>query len=266
VLVLKTIARSLILPPAVSLILILIGAILVWRQRRFGWPVFVVGFVSLWLLSTPIVADGLSALAERYPALNPDRPVNAQAVVVIGGGGERSQAPEYNGPIAEAQLLERIALAAYLARHYSLPVAVSGASFEAVAMSQTLARNFGVPPRWVEGNSRDTYENARLSAKILFPAGIKRIILVTSSPHEWRAAHEFMAAGFDVVPAPAGVLGIREGGVFRYIPSPSGLMRSHAAVYELIGEPLRRLLAALGLREKFDRNVGASPVVRPDPT
>jgi uncharacterized SAM-binding protein YcdF (DUF218 family) len=266
VFILKTIARALILPPAVSLLLILIGVILVWRRRRFGWTVFIVGFASLWLLCTPIVADGLSALAERYPALNPDRPVNAQAVVVLGGGGERGQAPEYNGAITEAQLLERVTLAAYLARHYSLPMAVSGASVEAVAMSQTLSRNFGVSPRWIEGNSRDTYENARLSAKILFPAGIKRIILVTSSPHEWRAVHEFMAAGFDVVPAPAGVLGIRERGVFRYIPSPSGLMRSHAAVYELIGEPMRRLLAALGLREKFDRSVRASPAVNPEST
>src|SRR5262249_60218426 len=134
----------------------------------------------------------------------------------------------------EAQLLERIALAAYLARHYSLPVAISGASIEAVAMSRTLSRNFDVSPRWIEGNSRDTYENARLSAKILFPAGIKRIILVTSSPHEWRAAQEFMAAGFDVVPAPAGGVGIPGGGGVRVIPSPVGVVGSPAAVDWLV--------------------------------
>jgi uncharacterized SAM-binding protein YcdF (DUF218 family) len=134
-------------------------------------------------------------------------------------------------------------------------------------MSETLSRNFAVAPRWIERNSRDTYENAQLSARILLPAGVKRIVLVTSSAHEWRAAHEFMAAGFDVVPAPAGVLGYREPGMFRFIPSAGALLRSHAAVYELIGEPMRRLQAALGVRERFDRSVrGAAPPAVPLPT
>jgi uncharacterized SAM-binding protein YcdF (DUF218 family) len=248
---LKGFLRELILPPVASLLLTLIGTLLILRRRRFGWAVFSVGLGSLWFLCMPIVADGLSSLAERYPPLNPHRPVDAQAVVVLGGGGQRNFAPEYNGPMTDPQLLERVTLAAFLARQYSLPLAVSGAPAEAVAMSATLSRNFGVPPRWIEGNSRDTFDNARLSAKVLFPVGVKRIVLVTSSTHEWRAAHEFMAAGFEVIPAPAGVLASRERGVFRYVPSPAGLARSNAAIYELIGEPMRRLQATLGIREKL---------------
>jgi uncharacterized SAM-binding protein YcdF (DUF218 family) len=252
---LKPLARTLILPPTSLLLLILIGAVLIWRKVRFGWSVFIVGFASLWLLCTPVVADWLSVRAEGYPPLNPDKPVNAQAVVVLGGGRHRQHALEYNGAIAEVVLLERLDLAAFLAKRYSLPLAVSGAQQEADAMSQTLSRDFGVPPHWIEGNSRDTYENARLSARILFPAGIKRIILVTSATHEWRAAHEFMDAGFEVVPAPMGVTAYREPGISKYIPSPLGLMRSQAAVYELVGEPIRRLLVALHVRERFDRSV-----------
>jgi uncharacterized SAM-binding protein YcdF (DUF218 family) len=254
VFILKTIARELILPPAAPLILSLIGFALVWLRRRWGWMLVAVGFASLWLLCTPIVADGIAALAEGYPALNPDRPVDAQAVVVLGGGGAREHAREYNGAIAESALLERVTLAAFLARHYSLPVAVSGAPAESIAMAQTLERNLGVTPRWIDGNSRDTYENARLSARILLPAGIERIVLVTSSAHEWRAAHEFMAAGFKVTPAPAGVLVYQESGIFRFIPGSMALMRSTVAIHELIGEPMRRLLAATGVRERFDRS------------
>jgi uncharacterized SAM-binding protein YcdF (DUF218 family) len=252
---LKALARGLILPPGSSLLLVLIGAVLILRGRKFGWTLFVVGFGSLWLLCTPIVADGLTALVQRYPALNPGDPVNAQAVVVLGGGGVREHAAEYNGPAVEGVALERLTLAAFLARHYSLPLAVSGAPAEAVAMSETLSRNLAVTPRWIEGNSRDTFENAQLSAKLLFPAGITRILLVTSSTHEWRAAHEFMEAGFEVVPAPVAVLDTRELGAFKYIASAQGLARSNAAIYELIGEPMRRLQAALGIREKFDRKV-----------
>jgi uncharacterized SAM-binding protein YcdF (DUF218 family) len=260
---LKPFLRELILPPTLPLLLILVGATLMWGRRRFGRTIFSVGLVSLWLLCTPIVADGLASLAQRYPALNPDLAVNAQAVVVLGGGAHRIYAPEYNGAVAESVLLERLNLAAFLCKHYSLPLAISGAGTEAGAMSQTLSRDFGVAPRWIEANSRDTYENAQLSARILFPQGIKRIILVTSSSHEWRAAHEFMAAGFAVTPAPIGVLAPRETGIFRYMPSPAGLMRSNSAVYELVGEPMRQLLAALGIREKLDSRVGTSAVTRP---
>jgi uncharacterized SAM-binding protein YcdF (DUF218 family) len=255
VFILKAFLRELILPPAFPLILILVGAILMWWRRRFGRSVFSVGLVSLWLFCTPVVADGLATLAQRYPALNPALPVNAQAVVVLGGGAQRNYAPEYNGAIAESVLLERLDLAAFLARHYSLPLAVSGAASEVIAMAQTLSRDFGVSPRWIEGNSRDTYENAQLSARILFPEGIKHIILVTSSSHEWRAAHEFMAAGFDVTPAPIGVVGNRESGIFKYMPNAAALLRSNSAVYELVGEPVRRLLAALRIREKLDSRV-----------
>jgi uncharacterized SAM-binding protein YcdF (DUF218 family) len=256
VFVLKVLARELILPPTSLLLLILIGAPLVWRQRHIGWAFFAVGFASMWLLCTPVVADHLTRLAEGYPALNPDEPADAQAVVVIGGGGQRDYAPEYRGPMADPILLERLTLAAYLTRRYSLPLAVSGAKTESFTMAQTLIRNFAVTPRWIEGNSRDTYENAQLSARILFPDGVRKIILVTSSAHEWRAVQEFKGAGFEVLPAPAGVWSRREYGVFQYLPSATGLQRSYSSVYELIGEPMRRLLAAGGVREKLDRRAG----------
>ncbi len=253
VFVLKILARELILPPTSLLLLTFIAAWLIRRQRRFGWPLFVVGLGSLWLLCTPIVADRLAQWAERYPALDPTKPVDAQAVVVLGGGEHRAYAPEYRGPMADSILLERLTLAAYLARTYSLPLAVSGEKSEIVAMTQTLTRNFGLAPRWIEGNSRDTFENAQVSAEILFPAGVEKIILVTSSTHEWRAAQEFAAAGFNVLPAPAGVWSAREHGIFELLPSAGALQRAHSAVYELIGEPTRRLLSASGVRAARSR-------------
>jgi len=67
---------------------------------------------------------------------------------------------------------------------------------------------------------------------------------------------EFKGAGFAVLPAPAGVWFTREYGVFQYLPSASALQRSYSAVYELIGEPMRRLLSAGGVREKLDQRAG----------
>jgi uncharacterized SAM-binding protein YcdF (DUF218 family) len=250
---LKAVLRSLLLPPASPLLLALLGALLIWRGRPLGRLLLGAAWVALWLLATPIVADAITRLAERYPALDLSTPTAAQAIVIIGGGGYRNLAPEYNAPEADWGLLERLDYGAYVARRTGLPILVSGAPMEAAAMKITLEREFGAPPKWVDDQSRDTFENARYTAQILGPAGIKRIILITSSTHLWRAAHEFQAAGFEVIPAPAGVWAPREDGIFRYVPSPAGLMRSNLAVYELIGEPARRVQEALGLRERFDK-------------
>jgi uncharacterized SAM-binding protein YcdF (DUF218 family) len=248
---LKALARSLFLPPTGPLIFAIAGSVLMARRRKVGRVLLIAGLASLWLLATPVVADALSGLAERYPALDLSRPVNAQAIVILGGGGLRVVAPEYaGGPAPELDLLDRLSYGAFVAHHTSLPVLVSGSAAEANAMRICLARDFGVSTRWLENQSRDTYENAHFSALLLRADGINRIVLVTSSAHLWRAAHEFASAGLQVVPAPVGVLARREIGVFRFVPSPAGLLRSHAALYELIGEPLRELLAALHWRQQ----------------
>jgi uncharacterized SAM-binding protein YcdF (DUF218 family) len=253
----KALLRSLVLPPASPLIVMLLGAWMMWRRNRFGGAVLALGFSTLWVLSTPLAADALWRLAEHYPALDLSQPTDSQAIVILGGGGQRRFAPEYGGPAPEGTLLERLDYGAFVARRTGLPVLVTGAPVEAAAMQAALVRDFGVTPRWVENQSRDTFENARLSARILRPLGISRIILVTSSTHLWRAAHEFEDAGFRVVPGPAGVWAPRDFNALRLVPGPAALLRSNEALYELIGEPARRVQAALGLRERLDPRVGA---------
>jgi uncharacterized SAM-binding protein YcdF (DUF218 family) len=246
---LKSLARNLILPPAGLLIVAVAGLLLMRRHRKLGAALIIGGVGGLWICATPVVADALMGLAERYPSLDPSRPVNAQAVVILGGGSVR-MAPEYGGWAAESETLERLDYGAWVARRAALPIAISGSREEAQAMSLTLARDLGVHARWIENQSGDTFENARFSARILQPDGIRRIILVTSSPHEWRAAREFTGAGFDVVPAPVGGDVPRAHGISGFVPSPDGLSRSHSALYELIGEPMRQLMSALHLRRQ----------------
>jgi uncharacterized SAM-binding protein YcdF (DUF218 family) len=246
---LKSLVRELILPPAGPLIVVVLGLLLVRSRRKLGGALVVIGVGSLWLCATPVVADVLTRFAERYPSLDPAKPVNAQAVVILGGGGERI-APEYAGPAIEGPMLERVIYGAFLARRTALPVLVTGSPGEAQAMSTTLSRDLGISARWVENQSGDTFENARFSARLLRAAGGHRVVLVTDSTHEWRAAHEFMAAGFEVVPAPVGGDAPRAHGPGGFIPSATGLTRSHRALYELIGEPARELMAALHLRKQ----------------
>jgi uncharacterized SAM-binding protein YcdF (DUF218 family) len=247
----KSLAHTLLLPPAGPLLLALIAYGLLWsRLRRQATVLLGVALVSLWVVGTPLVSDLLWRLAEGYPTLDLSKPLDAQAIVVIGGEGHRTRAPEYGGkPAVELALLERLTYTSYVAHHTSLPVLVSGAGSEALAMRTSLERDFGVKTRWVEDQSRDTFENAEFSARLLKADGIKRIVLVTSSPHIWRAAHEFMTAGLEVVPAPTGVWAPRKfDGLIEFIPTPRGIMRAYAAVYELVGEPVRIVLSVLHVR------------------
>src|SRR3984893_532535 len=255
---LKTLLHTLLLPPGGPLLLAAAGAWLLRSRtsvgtRKAGWLLLAAGLASLWLLATPWVADSLARAAEREPALDLTRPVQALAFFILGGGDERLAAPEYGGePASGSALLERLVYGAFLAHRTGLPVLVSGTAAEALAMRSSLARDFRIEARWVEDRSRDTFQHAQFSSRLLKAAGVSRILLVTDSAHEWRASHEFASAGFTVVPAPVGVWAPRETGVARYLPAASALTRSTAALYELLGDLARRGLAALKLRRQGD--------------
>ena len=246
---LRILLRTLILPPACLLIIGVLGLFLAWRYRRLGMALTAAALAALWLLSTPLIADGLERMADHYPALDLSRPVAAQAIVILGGGGYREHAPEYGGaPAPEYEMYERLAYGAYVARHTGLPVLVTGNGEEAVTMQVSLSRDFGVQAKWVDEAAKDTYDNAQDSARMLRAAGITRVVLVTSDTHLWRAAHEYEAAGLSVTPAPAGIWAPRELGTMRFVPVASGLLRSYSAVYELAGEGIRDVLVATHLR------------------
>jgi uncharacterized SAM-binding protein YcdF (DUF218 family) len=244
----KTLLKSVILPPAGPLLLAILGAFLVRRRPLLARSCLILGLGSLWLLSTPVVSDTLLDLTEHYPPLDLRSAGGAQAIVILGGGEQRAFAPEYGGPAAEPLMLERLSYGAYIARKTGLPILVTGFHIEARAMRDTLLRNFDLDVRWVDDEAYDTFENARNSVRLLEAGGVNRIVLVTHATHMWRAVREFTAAGIEVVPAPVGVLADRNTDILRYVPSPSALLRACAAINELLGEPVRALLAASHLR------------------
>lgn len=249
-LLLKTLLRSLILPPAGPLLLAILGVFLIKRRPVLARTCLILGLGSLWLLSTPVVSDALTGLAERYPPLDLRRATGAQAIVILGGGGQITFAPEYGGPSAEPLLLQKLTYGAFIARKTGLPILITGAPIEARAMHDTLLRNFDIDARWVDNQAGDTFENARNSVQLLKTDGIHRIILVTRATHMWRSVNEFTAAGVEVVPAPVGILSQRGHGIVQYVPNPDALLHSHAAIYELLGEPVRAFFAASRLRKQ----------------
>jgi uncharacterized SAM-binding protein YcdF (DUF218 family) len=245
---LKTLLKDLILPPAGPLIVALLGLLLLKRRAQLARIFLVAGIGSLWFLSTPIVSDAMTRLVERYPPVNLPLAARAQAIVILGGGGQRAWAPEYAGPAAEPLLLERLSYGAYMAHMTGLPILLTGSSVEARAMRDTLKRTFGIEARWIDDQAYDTFQNARNSARLLKADGVRRVVLVTRATHMWRSVQEFSSAGLEVVPAPVGILAPREAGIFRFLPNPDALHRTNAAIYEMLGEPVRLFLSATHLR------------------
>ncbi|HEV7356857.1 MAG TPA: YdcF family protein [Steroidobacteraceae bacterium] len=247
---LKTFLKNALLPPGGFLLLALIGLLLLKRRPALARACLIASFASLWLLSTPVISDLLTGWVERYPPLDLKGAADAQAIVILGGGGQRALAPEYGGPAAEPLMLERLSYGAYLAKKTGLPVLVTGFSLEARAMHDSLQRNFGVETHWIDDQAYDTFQNARNTAQLLQADGVRRIILVTRATHMGRSVEEFTSAGFEVRPAPAGMVAPQDFGVLRFVPNPDALLRSHAAIYEMVGEPVRLFLAATHLRRQ----------------
>jgi uncharacterized SAM-binding protein YcdF (DUF218 family) len=241
----KKLCTFLVLPPTGCVLLVAGGLLALRRMPRlalgFAWAVV----ISLFVLSLPIVSNGLMTLIGNFGVLNLSMARNAQAIVVL-GGGVRINAPEYAGDTLSSYTLERVRYGAWVARRTGLPVLVSGGVVfegtpEAQLMRAALEEEFGVPVRWVESASRDTHENAVFSAKLLRQGGVHHAILVTHGIDMRRARYEFETAGISVMPAPTVIPRARFDHLVDLIPSAAALYRSSLALHEFLGNVAYRL-------------------------
>lgn len=242
---LKKVIGALVLPPTLPLLPIVIGLILLPRWRRIGMILAWSGVVLQLLLIMPASVGWLVAQVEHPSPLDRAAARGAEAVVIL-GAGRRSHAPEFGGETVNRLSLERLRYGARLARESGLPVLVSGGAPaggvpEALLMRTALEQDFRVPVRWVESVSRDTRENARMSAVQLHAAGVRRILLVTHAAHMRRASREFEAEGLAVIPAATAWLGGNEGSergepLLASLPSQNSAYAGWFAVHEWLGQ------------------------------
>lgn len=212
----RYILKQLLMPPGVLLLAILLA----WRLRRrfprLATLCFLFGFGGLWLMSLPAVMQWGASLLEREPVLAeaqwPGLAQRADAIVILGAGREQND-PGWGGTDQPGLMaLERLRYAARLARASGLPLAASGGLHygqppsEAALMADSMARDYGLNIRWLEEESRTTWENALFSAQLLQPQGVRRVVLVTQAWHMPRARWCFEQAGFEVITAPMGYL------------------------------------------------------------
>jgi len=238
-------------------LLIALGWLVGLSRRWVGSALVLLGLATLWLLSCNGVAIWLSrGLLPSVQALPPAtvastlKQQDVQAIVVL-GGGVSPYAAEYDGPLLSSYTAARVHYGAWLARESGLPLAYAGGlgwanagtpghPTEAQAVQAMLRRANAPQPRWLDGSSRDTAENARNMAALLRPAGVQRVALVTHAFHMPRSVRAFEAVGLTVVPAPIGFTERRQRALLEWLPSTAGLEASHQVLREWLALRMRR--------------------------
>ena len=198
--------ETVVLPPGALLLLLFLGFLLRSSlSRRWGNFFLILGLLLSYLSTIPATTHLLAAQMETPVFHWPARDV--QAIVVLGADRYRD-APEYGGDTISGLGLERLRYAAWLQKETKLPLLTSGGGTspghdypEAVLMRNILHHEFSVPVSWVEGESKNTWENALFSVRMLRREKIDHIILVTHMWHMPRAMEAFERAGITVTPA-----------------------------------------------------------------
>lgn len=231
--------------PTVFITLALAGALLALVWRGVGIALALAASLCLFAAATPALSSYLLRLAESGLPTNADLSA-AQAIIVLGGDikvGDGAAIPDRLGALS----FERLGYAAAAYRRLHLPVAVTGGAVddahqsEGALMKAALQSQFDVPVEWSEERSRTTMENALFTARLLLPAKIVTVVLVTHAWHLPRALWTFRRAGFTPLPWPVPRTALRLGRVRDFLPSPGALLDSFNAVHELIGGLYYRL-------------------------
>ncbi len=246
------IIENILFPPAITLLLVVVGWLLFRSgRRRMGKFLAVSGLVILYVASLPVTARVLSYYLENHAPLDAgdcSLQTDADAIVVLAYTRDE-EGREFGRPMSSGEEMERLRYAAYLYQCTQLPVVVVGGDAletgirEADLMRHTLEKYFHVPVLGADGRSRHTWDNATYAKEILWPRGIHRILLVTHAWHMQRAMHLFQDKGFIVQPASTAFTRFNRlsKGLNAWIPSAGFLAHNKRLAHEYVGILLNAL-------------------------
>lgn len=255
----RGVLTAMAMPPAPFLLLILVGARLMFKRRALAWLLILTSVLAIWFSCTTVAATGL-----RHWLLPPTRALTPAEItelkrapktaIVVLGGGRSLLAVEYGVSDLSPMSLDRLRFGLWLGRETALPVMYSGGvghggapgPSEAEIAARVAERDFGRTLKWQESESRDTRENALRSVALLQGQGIERIVLVTHDYHMPRAQENFeravtkAQAKMQIVAAPMGVKPSGRPDLIDFLPTRPGFNETRLVLHEWLG----RLLGA----------------------
>lgn len=237
---LKWLLSYLILPPGNLVLMNFVGFLLLGKRPRLGRWIVGVTSALLILLGMPVVGDNLLVALEWNLPLTPPADAPPGAIVIL-SGTMTDVAGSPPGFAIGGLTLERLRAGAALYRKTRLPILVTGGPLAPGAppiselMAQSLEHDFHVPVRWVETRSRDTWENAEFSARILRAAGIHSVYVVTNAWHERRSMIAFQHTGLIATAAPTLINRFPFGLPGGLLPTATTYRLSYFALHEWLG-------------------------------
>lgn len=234
--------------------LILFVALITSKNRTWRIAWIVLPLVVLFLGGNRWISSSLvHSLESRYAPLQEDQ--RADLAVVLAGGTDSMEYPRQMVEVNGAG--DRILYSAQLYRKGHAPkLLLCGGDIAWMDYSESspaedmaaILRDIGIPgdALWLEGESRNTSENALNCANYAKEKGIIRIILVTSAMHMPRSVMMFEDQGMEVIAAPtdfsitdASWEGLWHGKIenvlINLIPNASSLSQSTNALKEYLG-------------------------------
>jgi len=231
-------------PLVVPYLLLGLSAIARWRRRKTARLLFISALlVPLVYCVYPLSSLPLQFLENRIQRGNLESH-QIDGIIVLGGfTGDGAVAENRNSYMLNASA-ERFTATLALARQFpDIPILFSGFSGQLVHKGwseadqiRDLLQRLGGLSRAVlyEEQSRNTYENAVNSQKILAAAPGSRWILVTSASHMPRAVGSFAAAGWTgIIPYPVDYQTISSGSQRWW--SRNGITALRTALHEYAG-------------------------------
>ncbi len=249
--ILSKIFQVFLFPPGLFIILTTAGFVLLLvKRRKLAIILFSFSIGCMYILSVQPVKDALLVpLENAYPPITEsahsfNTAENIPVVVLGGGAVARSPAEDYQSAPSGGSL-KRLIYGIRIRQQTGGTLFISGGTVyqrkgaepEALA-AKRIAMELGVPEEMItiETNSRNTWENAVETKRILMQKAKQKIILVTTAYHMKRSVMCFEAQGFTVIPAPTDYFIDRaERSVMSPLPTGGALGGSSAALHEYWG-------------------------------
>jgi uncharacterized SAM-binding protein YcdF (DUF218 family) len=208
--VLKQFLKQLILPPVVWMLPLLL--VLIFWRRRWARKLLFASLCGIFILHSGLVGHWLRyPLESRYPPLFKPPNVGSYDGIVVLTSGSIPAGGLLPFPTIDESMFRRLDEAWRLYKASPKPIIVSGGHVNPFTPDQGENRiacdyllRWGVAPQHVigEAKSRDTFESAVETRKLLKQRGWKRYLLVTSAVHMPRSMLAFATVAPEPIAAP----------------------------------------------------------------
>ncbi|UUV19640.1 YdcF family protein [Fusobacteria bacterium ZRK30] len=240
---------NILISPGIFIIFLIIVLMMSFRKRSATKAklLLLMTITAIYLLSIEPVKDMIvEPLEKNYLPIDRDQLEEVDCYVILGRGiydNSPKSLSSLTGSPSKAALF-RVIEGVRLYKEFPKKIIVTGGIVYNEEKSEgsiykELMVDLGVPDNdiIIEGRSRTTEENAKLTKGIMNKNGYKKGALITSATHMKRSKYIFEKYGAEVIPAPTGYIS-RYKESYRmdsYFPNASNFADIRSAVWEYVG-------------------------------